>query len=132
MSRYVKPPLFFIMLAMTSGCAPTAQSIDPLQDPAYVAALEKQNQAVRSVAVYKAVPVGALGLQPVMAATCGSAPKMTGADENYILTGLKLKAFKYGANAIADVDIQEVPGQESQCEGNIGIGGTAKAFTVRQ
>lgn len=132
MSQYVKPTLIFAMLAITAGCAQTDRAVDPLQDPAYVAALEKQNQAIRSVAVYKVVPAGALGVQPVMAATCGSAPKITGADENYILTGLKLKAFKYGANAIADVDIQEVPGQESHCDGNVAIGGTANAFTARQ
>ncbi|MFJ3110251.1 hypothetical protein [Pseudomonas putida] len=131
MSRYVKLTLFITMLAM-NGCAPTEHAIDPLLDPAYVAALEKQNQAIRSVAVYRQVSVGALGMQPVMAATCGSAPTMTGADVNYILTGLKLKAYQYGANAIAEVDIQEVPGQEIHCDGNVGVGGTAKAFTARQ
>jgi hypothetical protein len=37
---------------------------------------------------------------------------MTGADENYILTELKLKAYKYSADAIAEVDIQEVPAKK--------------------
>lgn len=83
------------------------------------------NPTIRAVAVYQLIPAGAIGAQPVMAATCGSATKMTGADENYILTELKLKAYKYSADAIAEVDIQEVPGQEAHCEGNIAIGGTA-------
>ncbi len=60
------------------------------------------NPTIRAVAVYQVIPAGAIGAQPVMTATCGSATKMIGADENYILTELKLKAYKYSADAIHD------------------------------
>lgn len=132
MPQQIKRTLLCTMMVLAAGCSTHKTPTDPMQAPAYEAALEKQNQAVRSVSVYKTIPTDALGVQPVMAASCGTGPKMTGADENYILTGLKLKAFKYGANAIAEVDIQEIPGQEGHCQGSAGIGGTAKAFTVRQ
>jgi hypothetical protein len=56
---------------------------------------------------------------------------MTGADEDYILTGLKLKAYKLASDSLAEVEIQPLPDPDGRCQGGIPIGGTAKAFSTR-
>ncbi|WP_434136924.1 hypothetical protein JQR88_25505 (plasmid) [Pseudomonas luteola] len=123
--------LVLIIAGLTAACANQSQSTHPLDDQAYVAALEKQREAVRAVRVYKEVPTDALGVRPVMAAACGSNATMTAADEDYILTGLKLKAYSLSSDSLAEVDIQQLPSEGTHCEGSVPIGGTAKAFTMR-
>lgn len=66
-----------------------------------------------------------------MTAACGKDSSMKSANENYILQGLKLKAYKLGADGIADVNIRELPDPNGHCQGNVPVGGAAKAFTVR-
>lgn len=102
------------------------------ESSAYDSAMTQQNAAIRSVQVYKEVPDGALGVRSVMAAACGSDATNFGADENYILTGLKLKAYKSGANGLAMVDIQKMQDPQGHCDVGFSVGGTAKAFTVQQ
>lgn len=131
LSNQIRLALLFT-IGFVAGCATEPQSSNPLQAPAYVAALEKQNQAVRSVMVYKAVPTDAIGVRPIMAGACGGNPKMTGVDEDYILKGLKLKAYNLSSDGVAEVDIRELPDPNGHCQGSIPIGGTAKAFTVRR
>lgn len=120
-----------LITGLISGCASEQEYSNPLESPAYLAALEKQNQALRYVKVYKHVPDGALGIRPVMAASCSADPQMTGADEAYILKGLKLKAYKLGGDGIAEVSIEELPKTANTCPGGVPVGGTARTFTVQ-
>lgn len=80
--------------------------------------------------VYREIPTEALGSIEVLVASCSSGETLTGADLNYVLTGLKLKAYKQGLNGIADVDIGELENVNGACPGSLPIGGTAKAFSV--
>tara|TARA_R110002124_G_scaffold128157_2_gene288527 strand:- start:10421 stop:10807 length:387 start_codon:yes stop_codon:yes gene_type:complete len=124
--------VYFVLaaLALLAGCASPNSSDSPLDNAGYRSALEQQRQGARSVTVYKQVPADAIGVRPVMAAFCSSNPRMTGNDENYILTGLKLEAYALTYNAIADVNIQDIQDPNSRCRGAT-IGGTAKAFSTR-
>ncbi|MFK3607864.1 hypothetical protein A7D21_28470 [Pseudomonas sp. AP19] len=112
-----------------AGCA-ASQGGD--ESSAYDSAMAQQSIAIRSVQVYKAVPERAIGVRSVMAAACGSDASDFGPDENYILTGLKIKAYKSGANGLALVDIQRMPAPKGDCDVGFSVGGTAKAFTVQQ
>ncbi|WP_284184458.1 hypothetical protein [Pseudomonas rhodesiae] len=94
--------------------------------------MAQQNTAIRSVQVYKSIPEGAIGVRSVMAAACGSDSTSFGSDENYILTGLKMKAYKSGANGLSMVDIQKMPDPKGHCDAGFSVGGSAKAFTVQQ
>lgn len=114
-------------VVLLSGCKST-----PKQPSAYETAMAQQNTAIRTVQVYKGIPVGALGVRTVLAAACASDRTDTGPDENYILTGLKLKAFKSGADGIAEVKIERLPDPTGHCEVGFSVGGTAKAFTVQR
>ena len=131
MFQQARYALLFTFFGFASGCFTDQQASNPLDDPSYKAVLEQQKQAARSVTVYKAVPTDALGVRPIMAAACGGDSKMKEANEDYILRGLKLKAYKLGADGIAEVNIRELPDQNGHCLGNVPVGGTAKAFTVR-
>lgn len=114
-------------LCILGGCTQTAE-----QPSAYDSAMAQQNRAIQAVQVYKEIPAGALGVRTVIAAACGSDASDSGADENYILTGLKLKAFKSGADGIAQVEIQKQPDPTKHCEVGFSVGGTAKAFSVQR
>lgn len=131
MLQQTRYALFFTVFGLASGCVTDQQVSNPLEDPAYKTALEQQKQAVRSVTVYKAVPGDAIGVRPIMAAACGGDSTMKEANEDYILQGLKLKAYKLAADGIAEVNIRELPDPSGHCQGNVPVGGTAKAFTVR-
>lgn len=131
MLQQTRYALIFIFSGIAFGCVPAQQASDPLEDPAYKTRLEKQKQAVRSVKVYKEVPSDALGVRPIMAASCGGDSTMKEANEDYILHGLKLKAYNLAADGIAEVNISELPDPSGHCKGNVPLGGTAKAFTVR-
>lgn len=111
------------------GCASNSGKDE---SSAYDSAMSQQNAAIRSVQVYKGVPEGAIGVRMVMAAACGSDPEDFGPDENYILTGLKLKAYKSGANGLSEVDIKKLPDPKGRCDAGFSVGGTAKAFTVQK
>lgn len=115
--------------AILVGCAANPGSDE---SSAYDTAMSQQNTAIRSVHVYKAIPEGAIGVRSVIAAACGSNANEFGSDENYILTGLKMKAYKSGANGLAMVDIQKMPDPKGKCDVGFSVGGTAKAFTVQQ
>ena len=119
-----------MICGLAAGCS-SEPSTSPLDSPTYAAALEKQKHAVETVKVYQAVPSNSLAVRMVMSATCGSDSVLTGADESYVLTGLKVKAFSSGADAIAEVVIKQLPDPGRHCEGNVAIGGTAKAFSVQ-
>ena len=131
MLQQTRYALIFTVFGLASGCVTDQQVSNPLEDPAYKTALEQQKQAVRSVTVYKAVPGDAIGVRPIMAAACGGDSTMKEANEDYILQGLKLKAYKLAADGIAEVNIHELPDPSRHCQGNVPVGGTAKAFTVR-
>lgn len=66
-----------------------------------------------------------------MAGACGGDTTVKEAHEDYILQGLKLKAYKLAADGIAEVYIRELPDPSGHCQGNVPVGGTAKAFTVQ-
>lgn len=130
MPNPIRTSLMIAVLGLAVGCASDPEVSNPMEDPAYLAALEKQNQAIRSVTVYREVPTEALGSIEVLAASCSAGETLTGADINYVLTGLKLKAYKQGHNGIADVDIGELENINGGCPGSLPVGGTAKAFSV--
>lgn len=123
--------LSLMICGFAAGCS-SEPSTNPLDSPAYVAAFEKQKRAVETVKVYQVVPPNSLAVRAVMSATCGSDSVLTGADENYVLTGLKVKAFSSGADGIAEVVIKQLPDPGRHCDGNVALGGTAKAFTVQR
>lgn len=111
------------------GCTASPTSVE---SSAYDTAMAQQNTAIRSVQVYKSIPEGAIGVRSVMAAACGSDSTSFGSDENYILSGLKMKAYKSGANGLSMVDIQKIPDPKGHCDAGFSVGGSAKAFTVQQ
>lgn len=125
-------PFLFLLFAavMATGCT-TSSDKAPNAGSAYQVALDEQNKALQYVTVYKTVPVDALGIRPVMAAACSSTAVMTDEDEAYILTGLKLKAYKLGGDGIAEVRIEELPASNSGCPGGVPVGGFGKSFSVQ-
>tara|TARA_R110001592_G_scaffold47952_3_gene151513 strand:+ start:2651 stop:3037 length:387 start_codon:yes stop_codon:yes gene_type:complete len=123
--------LAFAAFTLLAGCSSHENSVSPTQTTSYRSALENQRQAARSVTVYKEVPADAIGIRPVLAAFCSPNPRMTGGDEGYVLTGLKLKAYALNSDGLAEVIIEEISDPGNRCQGAT-IGGTAKAFSTRR
>jgi uncharacterized lipoprotein YajG len=53
MSHHFRKTLILASVVLAAGCSTQQQTENTLEDPAYIAALEKQQEAVRSVKVYR-------------------------------------------------------------------------------
>ncbi|OZO01137.1 hypothetical protein B7453_28530 [Pseudomonas sp. IB20] len=121
---YVAGVLGLLLLA---GCSSHSSNLQVGNEQSYTS-LKDQREAVRTVKVYEALPVGAEPLTTVSAGRCHRSFVEESPTDANVLIDLKVAAYAQGADGITGVKISKESGLNRNCW--YVLGGTAQAFTL--